>query len=170
MSIFPNNVPIQPHEILQFVPTSHEYPFLKCISNVAILPTMCSWQTHGFHVLITLWQLFPDRHIYWPLSVGSVLSVCHKSIKWFIMKTSYFLPRAKFLPGTYFMNRSYLLPCENFKLPYLPSEARQYLYPNWDLVKSILYSKNYTISCTGTLRIWPLFVPFDPAATAPRRM
>ena len=25
--------------------------FLKCISNVTILLTMCSWHTHGFHVL-----------------------------------------------------------------------------------------------------------------------
>ena len=102
--------------------------FLKCISNVTILPTMCSWHTHGFHVLISSWRLFSDSHFYWLLSVGSVLSVCHMSIKWFIMKMSYLLPRAKFLPGTLFMNRSYLLPRENFKLPYLPSEARQHMY------------------------------------------
>ena len=31
--------------------------------------------------------------------------------------------------------------------------------PNWDLVSPILYTKNHVISYTGTLRIWPVFVP-----------
>ena len=35
---------------------------------------------------------------------------------------------------------------------------------NWDLFTSILYTKNRAISPTWTLRIWSLFVPFEPAA------
>ena len=31
--------------------------------------------------------------------------------------------------------------------------------PNWDLVSPILYTKNHAISYTGSLRIWPVFVP-----------
>ena len=37
---------------------------------------------------------------------------------------------------------------------------------NWDLVTSILYTKHRANSSKGTLGIWPLFVPFDPAAAA----
>ena len=55
------------------------------------------------------------------------------------------------------------------KLPYLPNQAH-YRIPgfalNWDLVTSILYTKNRAISSTGTLLIWPLLMPFDPAAAA----
>ena len=39
---------------------------------------------------------------------------------------SYLLPRAKLLRVTFFMKRSYLLPRENFELPYLPNQA------HWD--------------------------------------
>ena len=43
--------------------------------------------------------------------------------KLFVMKISCLLPRAKLLRVTFFMKRSYLLPRENFKLPYLPNQA-----------------------------------------------
>ena len=42
------------------------------------------------------------------------------------MKMSCLLPRAKLQRVTFFMKRSYLLPRENFKLPYLPNQA------HWD--------------------------------------
>ena len=37
---------------------------------------------------------------------------------------------------------------------------------NWDLVTSILYTKHRANLSKGTLGIWPLFVPFNPAAAA----
>ena len=51
------------------------------------------------------------------------LSYINKS---FVMKMSCLLPRAKLQRVTFFMKRSYLLPRENFKLPYLPDQA------HWD--------------------------------------
>ena len=88
----------------------------------------------------------------WPLSVGTVLSVCHMSIKSLVMKISYLLPHAKLLPVTFFMNRSYLHSHENFKLSYFQNEARyDPAFPlHLDLVKSILCSKNYAISSAQT--------------------
>ena len=38
---------------------------------------------------------------------------------------SYLLPRAKLLRVTFFMQWSYLLPREDFKLPYLPNQTHQ---------------------------------------------
>ena len=37
VSIFPNNVLLQSHEILHFVAISHEYQIFDCVSNVTIL-------------------------------------------------------------------------------------------------------------------------------------
>ena len=39
------------------------------------------------------------------------------------MKASYLLPRAKLLRVTFFVKWSYLLPREDFKLPYLPNQT-----------------------------------------------
>ena len=97
VSIFLNNVLLQSHEILHFVVISHEYEIFKCVSSVAILSLLCSWQ---FSLIC--------------------LSYINKS---FVMKMSCLLPRAKLLRVTFFMKRSYHLPRENFKLRYLPNEA-----------------------------------------------
>ena len=99
--------------------------FFKCVSNVAILSLLCSWsyQTRGFHLLITSWYIFPVEHFtlapFFAFSL-TCLSYMNKS---FVMKMSYLLPRAKLLRVTFFMKRSYLLPRENFKLPYLPNQG-----------------------------------------------
>ena len=66
---------------------------------------------------------------HWLLSLCSVLyhiylmSYINKS---FVMKMSCLLPSAKLQRVIFFMKRGYLLPRENFKLPYLPNQA------NWD--------------------------------------
>ena len=62
----------------------------------------------------------------WLLSLRSVLSVCHISINHLKWKWVAFFPAQKLQRVTFFMKRSYLLPRENFKLPYLPNQA------HWD--------------------------------------
>ena len=78
---------------------------------------------HWLKALCIFNKLFQFTILYWPLSVRPVLSVCHISIKSFVMIMSYILPRAKLLPFTSFMKWSYLPPRENFKLPYLLNQA-----------------------------------------------
>ena len=63
---------------------------------------------------------------HWLLSLRSVLSVLSYINKSFVTRMSYLLPRAKFQRVTFFMKRIYLLPRENFKLPYLPNQV------HWD--------------------------------------
>ena len=46
VSIIPNNMLLQSHEILHFVVISHGYKNFKCIANVAILSLSCSWHRH----------------------------------------------------------------------------------------------------------------------------
>ena len=102
---------------------------------------------------------------HWLLSLRSVLSVCHISInhlqcKWvafFPARNSYELP-SSWSGVTSFPVKT--LNCHISRTTRIPVFAL-----NWDLVTSILYTKTRAISSTGTLRIWPLFVPFDPAAT-----
>ena len=132
VSIFPNNVLLQSHELLHFVVISQEYKFFKCVSNVAILSLSCSWHRHVvvsdtcFHLLITSWHIFPVH--YFTLAPFFAFSlICLSYInKSFVMKMSCLLPRAKLQRVTFFMKRSYLLPRENIKLPYLPNQA------HWD--------------------------------------
>ena len=60
---------------------------------------------------------------HWLLSLRSVLFVLSYINKSFVLKMSCLIPRAKLLRVTFFMERSYLLPRANLKLPYLPNQA-----------------------------------------------
>ena len=121
VSIFPNNVLLKSHEILHFGVISHEYNIFKCVSKSPFCPhcvrdiATWSYQTRGFHLLITLWHIFPVHYC------------CFSYInKLFVTKMSCLLPRAKLLRVTFFMKRSYLFPREKFKLPFLPNQT------HWD--------------------------------------
>ena len=89
------------------------------------VPDMATWsyQIRALHLLITSWHIFPVHHLtltpFFSLSL-ICLSYINKS---FVMKMSYLLPRAKLIRVTFFTKWSYLLPCENFKLSYLPNQA-----------------------------------------------
>ena len=134
VSIFPNNVLLQSHEILYFVVISHEYKNLNVFQTSPFcpycVPDIATWsyQTRGFHMLITSWHIFPVHHFtlasFFAFSLTCLLYI-NKS---FVMKMSCLLPRPKLLRVTFFMKRSYLLPSENFKLSYLPNQA------HWDPV------------------------------------
>ena len=132
VSIFPNNVLLQSHEILHFVVISHEYKFLNVFQTSSFcpyrVPDIATWsyQTRGFRLLITSWHLFPVH--YFTLAPFFTFSlICLSYIqKSFVMKMSGLLPCAKLQRVTFFMKRSYPLPRENFKLPYLPNQA------HWD--------------------------------------
>ena len=134
------------------------------------VPNIATWsyQTRGFLLLITSWHIFPVH--YFTLAPFFAFSlICLSYInKSFVMKMSCLLPRGKLQRVIFFMKRSYLLPRENLNCHI--SRIRHTGIPvfahNWDLVTSILYTKNRANSSTGTLGIWPLFVPFDPAAAA----
>ena len=131
--------------------------------------TTWSYQTRGFCLLITSWHIFPFHYFTLaPFFAFSLISLSHINSS-FVMKMSCLLPRAKLQRVTFFMMQSYLLPRENFKLCHI-SQTRHTGIPvfalNWDLVTSILYTKHRANSSKGTLGIWPLFVPFDPAAAA----
>ena len=88
---------------------------------------MWSYQTRGFHLLITSWHIFPVH--YFTLAPFFALSlICLSYInKSFVMKMSCLLSRAKLQRDTFFMKGSYLLSRENFKLPYRSNQAP------WDL-------------------------------------
>ena len=92
------------------------------------VPDIATWsyQTRGFHLLITSWHIFPVH--YFTLAPFFAFSlICLSYInKSFVMKMSCLLPRAKLQKVTFFMKRSYLLPRENFILLYLPNQA------HWD--------------------------------------
>ena len=92
------------------------------------VPDIATWsyQTRVFHLLITSWHIFPVQ--YFTLAPFFAFSLIRLSYinKSFVTRMSYLLPCAKFQRVTFFMKRSYLLPRENFKLPYLPNQA------HWD--------------------------------------
>ena len=131
ISVFPNKVLLQSHEILHFVAISHEYQFLNVFQTSPFCPycvpgtTTWSYQTRGFHVLITSWHIFPVHHF--TLAPSFAFScICLSYInKSFVMKMSYLLSRAKLFRVTFFIMWSYLLPRDNFKLPYLPKQAKK---------------------------------------------
>ena len=132
VSIFPNNVPLQSREILHFVVISHEYKILNVFQTSPFcpycVPDIATWscQTRGSHLLITSWHIFPVHHFTLaPFFAFSLICLSYIN-KSFVMKMSCLLPRVKLLRVTFFMKRSYLLPRENFKLPYLPNQA------HWD--------------------------------------
>ena len=110
-----------------------------------------SYQTRVFHLLITSWHIFPV----YTLTLFFVFSlICLSYVnKSFVMKMSCLLPRAKLQRVTFFMKRSYLLPRENFKLPYLPNQA------HWDpgICTQLTSSHIHAIHQKS---------PFDPAAAA----
>ena len=92
------------------------------------VPDIATWsnQTCVFHLLITSWHIFPV-HYFTSAPFFAFSLICLSYInKSFVMKMSCLLPRAKLQRVTFFMKRSYLLPRENFKLPYLPKQA------HWD--------------------------------------
>ena len=92
---------------------------------------MCSWYRH---VVVSDTRFSSDQHIVTPFSVHHLLLApffvfslsCLSYINIsFVLKMGYLLTRAKMPPVTFFMKWSYLLPRENFKLPYPPDQARQ---------------------------------------------
>ena len=90
------------------------------------VPDIATWsyQTRVFHLLITSWHIFPVHSFTLaPFFAFRLirLSYINKSL---LTRMSYFLPCAKFQRGTFFVKRSYFLPRENFKLPYLPNQAQ----------------------------------------------
>ena len=107
------------HMNINFLNVFRTSPFcLYCVRDIATW----SYQTRGFHLLVTSWHIFSVHHFTLaPFFAFSLvcLSYINKS---FVIKMSYLLPRAKLLWVT-FMKWSYLLPRENFKLPYLPNQA-----------------------------------------------
>ena len=111
------------HMNIKFLNVFQTSPFCPyCVPDIATW----SYQTRGFHLLITSWHIFPVHHFTLaPVFTFSLtcLSYIKKS---FVMKMSYLLPRAKLPRVTFFTKWSYLLPRENFKLPYLPNQA------HWD--------------------------------------
>ena len=151
------------HMNINFLKVLKTPPFCPyCVPNIATW----SYQTRGFHLLITSWHICPVHHFTFdPFFAFSLicLSYINKSS---VMKMSYRLPRAKLLPSSWSGVTSF--PVKTLNCPI--SRTRHTRIPvfalNWDLVTSIIYIKNRAISLTGSLRIWPLFVPFDPAAAA----
>ena len=92
------------------------------------VPDIATWsyQTRAFHLLITSWHIFPVHSFTLaPFFAFSLIRLSYIN-KSFVTRMSYLLPCAKFQRVTFFMKRSYLLPRENFKLPYLPNQA------HWD--------------------------------------
>ena len=135
-----------------------------CVPDIATW----SYQARGFQLLMTSWNIFPVHHFtIAPTFAFSLICLSYIN-KLFVMKMSCLLPRAKLLRVTFFMKRSYLLPVKilNCHISRTRHTGIQIFAPNWDLVTSSLYTKNRAISSKGTLCIWPLFVPFDPAAAA----
>ena len=134
VSIFPNNVLLQYnpmkycillsfHMNINFFNVFQTSPFCpSCVPDIATW----SYQTLGFHLLITSWHIFPVRHFTLaPIFAFSLICLSYINIS-FVMKMSCLLPRTKLPRVTFFMKRSYLLPRENFKLPYLPNQT------HWD--------------------------------------
>ena len=105
---------------IKFLNVFQTSPFCPyCVPDIAAW----SYQTRGFHLLITSLHLFPVHHFTLaPFFAFSLIALSYIN-KSFVMKMSYLLPRAKWIRVTFFMKRSYLLPRENFKLPYLPNQA-----------------------------------------------
>ena len=101
---------------------------------------------------------------HWPLSLRSVLSVCHISIYYLYWNELPFSPRE--IAKKYLLHES----VTSFPVKTLNSRTRNTGIPvfafNWDLVTYILYTKHCAISSTANLCIWPLFVPFVAAAAA----
>ena len=109
---------------MKFLNVFQTSPFCSyCVPDIATW----SYQTRGFHLLITSWHIIFPVHYFTLAPFCAFSLICLSYInKTFVMKMSYLFPRAKLERVTFFMKRSYLLPRENFKLPYLPNQA------DWD--------------------------------------
>ena len=130
VSIFSNNVllynPIKYcillsfHMTINFLNVFQTSPFCPyCVPDIA----MWSYQTSGFRLLITSWHIFPFHYFTLaPFFAFSLICLLYINSS-FVMKMSCLLPRAKLQRVTFCMKRSYLLPRENFKLPYLLNQA-----------------------------------------------
>ena len=105
---------------------------------------------------------------HWLLSLRSVLSVCLISINHLWWKWVAFFPawNCKELPSSWSGVTSFPVKTLNCHISRTRHTGISVFALNWDLITSILCTKNRAISSTGTLCIWPLFVPFDPAAAA----
>ena len=103
---------------------------------------------------------------HWLLSLRSVLSVCHISLNHLLWKWVAFYParNCKELPSTWSGVTSFPVKTLNCHISRTWHTWILVFALNWDLFTSILYTKNRANSSKGTLGIWPLFVPFDPAA------
>ena len=108
---------------------------------------------------------------HWLLSLRSVLSVCHISINHLWWKWVAFFParNCQELPSSWSGVTSFPVKISNCHISRIRHTGIPVFAPKWDLVTSILYTINLAISSTGTLKIWPWFVPFDPAAAAQGR-
>ena len=149
-------------KILNVFQTSPFYPYR--VPNIATW----SYQTHGFRLLITSWHIFHFTISHWLLSLLSVLSVCHISINHLLRKWVAFFParNCKELPSSWSGVTSFPVKTLNCHISRTRHTGIPVFALNWDLVTSILYAKYRANSSKGTLGIWPLFVPFDPAAAA----
>ena len=153
VSIFPNNVLLQAHEILNYIAISHEYQIFKCVENVRILSLLCPWLRH----VVVSGTLFSFAHHIVtnisssPFHIGSFFAL---SIMWLsyinkavVMKICYLLPRKKLLRVTFFVKWSYLLHgktlnCLNSRIRHTRISV---FALNWDLVTSILCIKSRAI-------------------------
>ena len=165
VSIFPNNVLLQSHEIFHFVAISHEYQIFKCVSNAAILFLLFYWHRHvvrayqrrGIHLVITSWHIFPVH----PFTLAPFFAfrlICLSYInKSFVMKMSYLLHRAKLLRVTSSSTWRGVTSLPVKTLNCHISRTRHTSIPvfvlNCDQVTSILYTKNRAISPTGYLTL-----------------
>ena len=130
------------HMNVQFLNVFQTSPFCPCcVRDIATW----SYQTLGFHQLITPWYIFPVHHFTLAPFFAFGLIWLPYSNRYLLMKTSYLLPRAKLLRVTYSMKWNYLLPRENFKLPYLPNQT------HWDpgISTQQRYSHIHTIHQTS---------------------
>ena len=132
-------------------------------------PDIATWsyQTRGIHLVITSWHIFPVHHFTLaPFFAFRLICLSYINNS-FAMKMTFFPERNCYeLPSSWRGVTSFPLKTWTSHI----SRTRYTRIPvfvlNWDLVTSILHPKNRAISSTGTWRIWPLFVPFDPAAAA----
>ena len=155
VSIFPNNVLLQTHENWILLSFLMSIIFL----NVFQTSPFCPYCVPD----IATWS-----YSHWLLSLRSVLSVCHISINHLYWKWVAFFParNCKELPSSWSGVTSFPVQTLNCHISRTGHTWIPVFTLNWDRVTSIIYTTNRTISSTGTLCIWPLFVPFDPAAAA----
>ena len=175
VSIFPNNVLLYNtmkycillsfHMTIKFLNVFQTSPF--CPYRVPDIATW-SYQTRGFVCSSHRDTYFHFTISHWLLSLLSVLSVCHISINHLLWKLVAFYPaqNCKELPSSWSGVTFFPVKTLNCHISRTRHTGIPVFALNWDLVTPILYIKHRANSSKGTLGIWPLFVPFDPAAAA----